>query len=140
MEGKMDEKEKAQDQHRQAMVANKPLAYKEHNFAEEGEFDIDLEDEDTELIMNDNKFEFTESYHIMRFIRMLLILQVLGMMIENPAMKVSTLFTIVSRFPLFYSIRFYSRPFLDLIYAVQYFASTLNDLGSGDGGRRLTNT
>ena len=86
----------------------------------------DDEDSDVEEVMHrDAKFEFSDSYKIMRLIKMLLLLQVLGILIDNPSIKISILFDIICRGPLFYSIRFYSRPFIDLLYLVWFFLAAI---------------
>lgn len=69
----------------------------------------------------DQYFEFTNSYHIMRLIRMILYIQIIDIALDNPSLEMSVLFRICCRAVLFYSTRFYSRPFIDLAYVVQYF-------------------
>ena len=89
------------------------------DFSDDDESDIEQEK------VRDAKFEFSDSYKIMRLIKLLLFVQVLGILTDNPSIKISVLFSIISRGLLFYSIRFYSRPFIDLIYLVQYFFASL---------------
>ena len=81
------------------------------------EDDSDAEDEDEQA---DHTFEFTTNLNVFRFIRMIITLQVIALMVDKEDMEIPVLFRLFSRGPLFYSIRFYSRPFLDLIYAVQF--------------------
>lgn len=61
----------------------------------------------------------------MRLIRMLIIVQVIGILIDSSSFTLSAVFKISCRGLLFYSIRFYSRPFLDIIYILQYFFATI---------------
>lgn len=68
----------------------------------------------------DHTFEFTTNLNVFRFIRMLVTLQVVGVMIDNDSIPVPVFFRLFSRGPLFYSLRFYSRIFIDLIYAIQF--------------------
>jgi hypothetical protein len=71
----------------------------------------------------DNTFEFTNNITVMRFIRMFLSLQVIAIMLVNAQMPV--LFRILSRDVLFYVVRFYSRPFLDLVYLFEYYRKVI---------------
>jgi len=79
----------------------------------------DDSDEEEDEEPADHTFEFTTNLNVFRFLRMIVTLQVLGVMIDNDDIPVPVFFRIVCRGPLFYAIRFYSRPFMDLIYAIQ---------------------
>jgi len=79
----------------------------------------DDSDEEEDEEPADHTFEFTTNLNVFRFLRMIVTLQVLGVMIDNDDIPVPVFFRIVCRGPLFYAIRFYSLPFMDLIYAIQ---------------------
>eukprot|EP01031_Cornospumella_fuschlensis_P050687 gene50687-61999_t len=83
----------------------------------------DSDDEAPET--KDQYFEFSDAYGIMRLIRCIIYVQVIAFILDNPALRISHLFDICCRGVLFYSIRFYSRPFLDAIYVVQIFGETI---------------
>ena len=73
----------------------------------------------------DHTFEFTNNVAVMRFIRMFLSLQIVAVMIDNTYVELPVLFRIFSRDVLFYVIRFYSRPFIDVIYLGDYYWSQI---------------
>jgi hypothetical protein len=73
-------------------------------------------------------FEFTDNLGMMRVIRTFISLQVIGLIIDNPTIELPIVFQILCRTFCFYSIRFYSRPFLDALYCLQYFSVALNKL------------
>jgi hypothetical protein len=74
----------------------------------------------------DRTFEFSDSKTIMRIIRLVLVIQVIAFVTDNPSIQIPILFRIISYGPLFYAIRFYSRPFIDFVYALQYLLEILN--------------
>lgn len=73
----------------------------------------------------DQQFEFSNSYSIMRLLKMLLFVQIVALMVDHPAAELSIIFRIVMNGLLSYSTTFYSRPFLDLIYVIQYFLQSI---------------
>jgi hypothetical protein len=79
----------------------------------------DSDDESPEL--KNVNFEFTNSYHIMRLIRMILFIQTIAIAIDNPSIQLALYFDICCKGVLSYSLHFYSRPFLDILYVIQYF-------------------
>lgn len=80
------------------------------------------DDSDNEIPETKNQyFEFSNSYHIMRSIKLILFLQIISVIIDNPAIQLSLFFEICCKAVLDYAIRFYSRPFLDILYLIQYF-------------------
>lgn len=96
-----------------------------HNLLEETR----SEDSDNEVPETKNQyFEFTNGYHIMRLIRVIFFVQVLGLLIDNPATRLSILFDTFCRGISFYSLHFHSRPFLDIIYIIQLFYETVKNL------------
>ena len=110
--------------------------------------DSDGDDDDDEELA-DQTFEFTTNLNVFRFLRMIITLQILGIMIDNDSIPVPVFFRLVCRGPLFYAIRFYSRPFMDLIYAIQFnqnkvpgasagLAQGTAALNAGTGHRRLS--
>ena len=70
-------------------------------------------------------FEFSNSYHVMRFIRLVLYVQVIGIMLDHPALQWPVVLETFCRAILYYALHFYSRPFLDVIYVVQYFCHAI---------------
>lgn len=66
-------------------------------------------------------FEFSNSYHIMRSIKLIFFIQIIAILVDNPAIKLSIFVDICCKGFLYYSIHFYSRPFLDILYIIQYF-------------------
>ena len=64
-------------------------------------------------------FEFTDCASTMRLVRLVMTIQVIGLIIDDSAVHIPVLFRIACRGILFYSIRFYSRPFIDLSYILQ---------------------
>lgn len=84
--------------------------------------DHSSDDSDNERSATKNQnFEFSDGYGVMRFIKLILFIQVIGLMLDNPSVQYSIIFRIVCRGVVFYSTQFYSRPFIDLLYLIQYF-------------------
>ncbi|RYH21327.1 hypothetical protein EON65_20940 [archaeon] len=81
--------------------------------------DHDSDDEAPET--KDQYFEFSDAYGIMRLIRCIIYVQIVALILDNPALRISHMLDICCRGVLYYSIHFYSRPFLDVIYIVQLF-------------------
>ena len=80
------------------------------------------DDSDDEVPETKNQyFEFSNSYHIMRSIRLILFIQIIAIIVDNPAIQLSLFFDICCKAVLRYSIHFYSRPFLDVLYVIQFF-------------------
>ena len=77
-------------------------------------------------------FEFTDNLGLMRLVRLFFYLQVMSFMIDNPSIHLPVIFHIVCRGVLFYVIRFYSRPFVDAIYVIEYFFSDLTSAVQGN--------
>ena len=76
-------------------------------------------------------FEFTSNLSLMRVIRACLFFQVIALICDNPDVQFPPLFNVLCRSPLYYSIRFYSRPFLDIVYLVQLFGMQIYDIARG---------
>lgn len=84
------------------------------------------DDSDDEVPETKNQhFEFSNSYHIMRTIRLILFVQTLGVLIDNPGIQLSLLFNACCKGILYYSTRLHSRIFIDAVYIVQYFWQNL---------------
>lgn len=66
----------------------------------------------------------------MRLIRMLFVVQVIALLVDNPSISLPEVFKISCSGVLFYSLRFYSRPFFDIIYLVQYFLNSIVSFSS----------
>lgn len=80
------------------------------------------DDSDDEVPETKNQyFEFSNSYHIMRAIRLILFIQIIAVIVDNPSIQLSLFFDVCCKAVLSYSIHFYSRPFLDILYIIQYF-------------------
>jgi hypothetical protein len=64
-------------------------------------------------------FEFTNNKSLMRVFRAIIFLQMIGIICDNPAVQFPPLFDVLCRTPFFYLIRFYSFPFVDIVYLIQ---------------------
>jgi hypothetical protein len=71
--------------------------------------------------MKDPLFEFSDGYGVMRTIRLILFIQIIAICLDNPSTQYSILYRITCRGVLFYAIRFYSRPFIDVLYLIQVY-------------------
>lgn len=104
---------------RKAVVSDSAFDHQIHDFMDD---DHSSDDSDNEAPETKNQnFEFSDGYGVMRMIRLIIVIQIISIAFEDPTQEVSILFRIAVRGPLYYSIRFYSRPFIDLIYLIQYF-------------------
>lgn len=99
-----------------------------HDFMDDDESSDDSDDESP--VIKDQKFEFFDGHTAMRLIKAFLFIQILGIIIDNPTIELSVYFRIFCHGILFYSTRFYSRPFLDIIWLVQSFFQVLIDFFS----------
>lgn len=97
----------------------------EIEFHEHGDDDHYEDSDDEKPDIKDKTFEFTSSNDIMRMIRMCFFIQIIAIALDNPTVIIPPLFRIAVNGLCFYSLRFFSRPFLDLVYAVQYYSSIL---------------
>ena len=70
-------------------------------------------------------FEFTDNLCVMRIVRTILYIQVLEFILDNPSIKIPVVFQIFCRTICYYSVRFYSRPFLDILYILQHYGSAV---------------
>lgn len=66
-------------------------------------------------------FEFTSNVATMKLVRAFVFLQVIALILDHPSARLPPLFRSVCKGLFYYTIRFYSRPFLDLIYIINYF-------------------
>lgn len=92
-------------------------------------------DDDDAISPTENKadkevgnFEFTDNMGVMRLVRLVMYLQILSLIIDNPSISLPVIFHIVCRGLLYYSIRFYSRPFIDIVYVIEYFSNSISNL------------
>eukprot|EP01038_Epipyxis_sp_PR26KG_P005828 gene5828-8037_t len=85
----------------------------------------DDDDDDNERPNKSTIFEFSNSFNVMRLIKLILFVQILGLLVDHPSFKLPILFKIIASGPINYSIKFYSRPFLDIVYIVQYFFDSI---------------
>lgn len=72
-------------------------------------------------------FEFSNGYYVMRIIRLIFIIQVIGLVIDHPSIGIAVMFDTFCRGIAKYSLEFHFRPFLDIIYAVQYFLDKIKE-------------
>ena len=77
-----------------------------------------------------NNFEFTDNLAVMRLARMIIFLQFLSIMIDNPSTQLPVRFRIVNRGPLYYVGHFYSRIIIDFVYGFQLLVGRLNALAA----------
>ncbi|KAJ1412014.1 hypothetical protein B484DRAFT_455473, partial [Ochromonadaceae sp. CCMP2298] len=104
---------------RKGAVYDAAMDHELHDFMDDDHSDDDSDDEAPET--KKQNFEFSDGYGVMRFLRMCLVVQVLSLALENPSIPLAVLFKIACRGVLFYAQRFYSRPFIDLLYVLQFF-------------------
>lgn len=71
------------------------------------------------------KFEFTEGFCVFRLIRTVLYIQVIAVIIDNPTIVLPVAFKVFCRTICYYSLHFYSRPFMDIIYILQKFGGDI---------------
>ena len=98
-----------------------------HNPDEEDD-EVLFEDDENSITIQNQMFEFSDSYNIMRWIRLVILLQTIAIIIDNPSFEMSVFFRIVCRGFLLYLLEFYSRPFIDLVYIVQLFYGAIVSL------------
>jgi len=100
--------------------------YKENfDFYSEGDEILSQNEESEKPTLKERNFEFTSSINMMRVTRLIICLQVLGLMIDSPSIQLPVVFRIVCRLMLFYSTKFYSRPIIDMMYMWQWIAQHL---------------
>lgn len=110
---------------RKTGYADTAFTHKVHDFLNESH-DDDSEDDAPET--KDQYFEFSDAYGIMRLVRLIIFVQIVGLVLDHPSMRISHLFDIFCRGVLYYSMHFYSRPFIDAIYVLQLFWATIYKL------------
>jgi hypothetical protein len=93
-----------------------PSIYNESDDDNDDEIDNDNTKQDLT-----NSFEFSDSYNVMRFMKLIFYLQIMAIIMDNPSFQIPVLFRILCRGILIYASNFYSRPFLDVIYIVKKF-------------------
>jgi len=104
---------------RKAAVDDTAFNHKVHDLLAETNEESDSDDEVPQT--KNQYFEFSNSYHVMRLIRLILFLQTLSILIDDPGTRLSLLFHAFCKGVLFYSIRLHSRVFIDALYVLQYF-------------------
>lgn len=103
-----------------AAISEGTLNHEIHDFMDDIQSDeYDSDDEQPE--MKNQNFEFSDGYAIMRLVRLVLVVEVIAIAVDNPSLKLTSVFQIACRGVLFYSLEFYSRPFIDFLYVIQYF-------------------
>lgn len=106
-------------QKRKGLIDNTELTHVIHDEVEDHILENDEEDETPDI--KDQYFEFLDSYYVMRFIRFIFFIQILALILDSSSIELPAFFDISLHGLLYYSIHFYSRPFLDIIYILQYF-------------------
>lgn len=108
---------------RKAVVSDTAFDHQLHDAMDD---DHSSDDSDNEAPETKNQnFEFSNGYGVMRIIRLIIVVQIISIALDNPSEQIAVLFRITVRGVLFYSIRFYSRPFIDLLYLIQYFLEAI---------------
>lgn len=112
---------KALDQDETLKVDDDSMAY--YSDTEESEASSDSNSPQ----QKSKNFEFTNNLYVMRLVRMLLCVEVLGVVVDTPSFYFPNLFKILCRPLLYYSIRFYSYPIVDVAYLIQYYLDLLKE-------------
>ena len=95
----------------------------EEDAASEHTVSSDSDDNPAEL--KKRNFEFTSNVATMKLVRAFVFIQVIALIFDHPSVRLPPLFRSVCKGLFFYSIHFYSRPFLDLVYIINYFIVAL---------------
>lgn len=111
---------------RKAVVHDTAFDHQFHDFLDDTYDEDDTDDEVPET--KSQNFEFSDGYGVMRMIRVVIVVQIISIALENPSLEMSSMVRIAVRGVLFYAIRFYSRPFIDLLYLIQYFLEAIINL------------
>ena len=98
------------------------LLYHHHQYHRHGTIIVEVEENKDIPKMKDPLFEFSDGYGVMRTIRLILFIQIIAICLDNPSTQYSILYRISCRGVLFYAIRFYSRPFIDVLYLIQVYS------------------
>jgi Ran GTPase-activating protein (RanGAP) involved in mRNA processing and transport len=109
---------------RKAGIHDTAFTHQIHNVVDE----VPSEDSDNEIPETKYQyFEFSNGYFVMRVIRMIFVIQVIGMMIEHPSIGMAVMFETFCRGIAMYSLQFHFRPFLDIIYVIQLFLEKIKE-------------
>ena len=82
------------------------------------ESEVESEDDEHVEVRNKN-FEFTNNLSMMRVVRVFMFYQFIALVIDNPAVTLPPIFALFCKTPLYYTIHFYSRPFVTIVYMLQ---------------------
>jgi Ran GTPase-activating protein (RanGAP) involved in mRNA processing and transport len=91
------------------------------DYYSDGDEILSVEEDTEKPKTNSRNFEFSSSINMMRVTRLIICLQILGLAIDSPLIQLPIVFRIICRGILFYSTKFYSRPFIDIVYFFQWF-------------------
>jgi Ran GTPase-activating protein (RanGAP) involved in mRNA processing and transport len=80
--------------------------------------EVESEGEEQPEMRNKN-FEFTNNLSMMRVIRVFMFYQFIALVIDNPAISLPPVFALFCKTPLSYTLNFYSKPFISIIYVIQ---------------------
>ena len=82
-------------------------------------------------------FEFTSSINMMRVTRLIIVLQVLALCIDSPSVQLPIVWRIVCRGFLHYTGKFYSRPFVDVVYFFEWLGTYTSQIPSNPDNIRF---
>ena len=103
---------------RKAGVHDTAFNHEIHNPVDE----VPSEDSDDEVPETKYQyFEFSNGYYVMRIIRLILVIQVIALIIDHPSLRMAVMFDTFCRGIAKYSLQFHFRPFLDVIYIIEFF-------------------
>jgi hypothetical protein len=93
----------------------------------------DLEDEediaaDEQKAAKSKNFEFSDNLSVFRLLKTALFLQIIAIIIDHPRTRTPPIFNMLCSPWLFYTIRFYSRPFVDAVYLLQQFLNKIIEM------------
>ena len=86
---------------RKAVVSDSAFDHQIHDLMDDTYSEGESDDEIPET--KNQNFEFSDGYGIMRVIRLILVIQIISIALENPSVQMAVLFRITVRGILFYS-------------------------------------
>ena len=79
----------------------------------------EVESDDGQAELMKKNFEFTNNLSMMRVVRVFMFYQIIALAIDNPAISLPPVFSLFCLTPLRYTLIFYSRPFIGIVYLIQ---------------------
>ena len=80
----------------------------------------EISDEKQSVALSKN-FEFTDNLCVNNVLRMFIFFQIIAVILDSPRLHVPPIFNMVCGPGFYYTLRFYSQPFIDFVYLVQRF-------------------